>query len=120
MLVRPTYKPYWDIPGGYVEPGETPKDACVREVFEELACACRSAGCSPSTGPRTPTKATRCRSYSTADTSRPMYVANIHFGDGEIGKYAFIPPEKLDDFTVPRLANRLRATLAARQTGRPA
>src|SRR4051794_6081139 len=33
---RPTYKAYWDIPGGYVEPGETPRDACVREVYEEL------------------------------------------------------------------------------------
>ncbi|WP_203719432.1 NUDIX domain-containing protein, partial [Asanoa siamensis] len=25
MLVRPTYKPYWDIPGGYVEPTESPR-----------------------------------------------------------------------------------------------
>ncbi|MEV4013370.1 NUDIX hydrolase [Nonomuraea angiospora] len=36
LLVRPTYKPYMDIPGGYVEPGETPHQACVREVREEL------------------------------------------------------------------------------------
>lgn len=37
MMVRPTYKDYWDIPGGYVEPGETPYEACVREVEEELS-----------------------------------------------------------------------------------
>lgn len=36
LLVRPTYKPGWDIPGGMVEPGESPADACSREVFEEL------------------------------------------------------------------------------------
>ncbi len=36
LLVRPSYKPGWDIPGGYVEPGESPKQACVREVNEEL------------------------------------------------------------------------------------
>ena len=36
LLVRPTYKPSMDIPGGYVEPGETPYEACVREVQEEL------------------------------------------------------------------------------------
>src|SRR5690606_25438762 len=36
LLVRPTYKPGWDIPGGYVERGETPREACQREISEEL------------------------------------------------------------------------------------
>lgn len=36
LLVRPTYKAGWDIPGGYVEPGESPKHAAQREVLEEL------------------------------------------------------------------------------------
>lgn len=36
LLVEPTYKPYWEIPGGAVEHGETPSQACRREVEEEL------------------------------------------------------------------------------------
>lgn len=36
LLVKPTYKDGWDIPGGYVEPGESPKHAAAREVDEEL------------------------------------------------------------------------------------
>ena len=36
LLVKPTYKDGWDIPGGYVEPGESPKQAAHREVLEEL------------------------------------------------------------------------------------
>jgi 8-oxo-dGTP pyrophosphatase MutT (NUDIX family) len=27
-LLRPTYKDFWDLPGGYVEPGESPYAAC--------------------------------------------------------------------------------------------
>lgn len=36
LLVKPTYKAGWDLPGGYVEPGESPKQAAQREVREEL------------------------------------------------------------------------------------
>lgn len=36
LLVKPTYKDGWDLPGGYVEIGESPKQAAVREVKEEL------------------------------------------------------------------------------------
>lgn len=36
LLVKPTYKEGWEIPGGYVEPGESPKAACEREIREEL------------------------------------------------------------------------------------
>ncbi|MDD7965892.1 NUDIX domain-containing protein [Actinomycetospora lemnae] len=36
LLVHPTYKDTWDLPGGYVERGESPAAACRREVLEEL------------------------------------------------------------------------------------
>ena len=36
LMVVPSYKDYLDIPGGYVEDGETPRAAAKREVFEEL------------------------------------------------------------------------------------
>jgi len=36
LLVRPTYKWFWDLPGGMVEPGESPTQACAREVHEEI------------------------------------------------------------------------------------
>ena len=37
LLVQPTHASTWEIPGGYVRPGESPLRACRREVHEELA-----------------------------------------------------------------------------------
>ncbi|MGW8400061.1 NUDIX domain-containing protein [Streptomyces lydicus] len=36
LLVKPTYKPGWDLPGGMAEANEPPACAAVREVKEEL------------------------------------------------------------------------------------
>jgi 8-oxo-dGTP pyrophosphatase MutT (NUDIX family) len=36
LLVEPTYRPTWDLPGGAVEAEESPHAACRREVAEEL------------------------------------------------------------------------------------
>lgn len=36
LLVKPVYKRGWDLPGGYVEPAESPRHAAAREVAEEL------------------------------------------------------------------------------------
>ena len=36
LLVEPTYKEYWEIPGGCVEADESPYVTAVREVKEEL------------------------------------------------------------------------------------
>ncbi|GFE14428.1 hypothetical protein Sgleb_24750 [Streptomyces glebosus] len=36
LLVKPTYKPGWDLPGGMAEANEPPEQAAVRELKEEL------------------------------------------------------------------------------------
>jgi 8-oxo-dGTP diphosphatase len=52
LLLRPTYKPTWTLPGGCVEEGESPLAACLREVQEE-------------TGLRRTTGILRCVDYRT-------------------------------------------------------
>ncbi|WP_206045837.1 NUDIX domain-containing protein [Nocardia mangyaensis] len=36
LLVEPTYKDHWELPGGVVESGESPRAAVIREISEEL------------------------------------------------------------------------------------
>jgi 8-oxo-dGTP pyrophosphatase MutT (NUDIX family) len=36
LLVKPTYRDHWSIPGGVIEEGESPQEGCRREVREEL------------------------------------------------------------------------------------
>ena len=36
LIVKPTYKEHWSIPGGVVDRDESLRDACAREVKEEI------------------------------------------------------------------------------------
>lgn len=36
LILKPTYKDHWTIPGGVVDKDESPRQACVREIKEEI------------------------------------------------------------------------------------
>jgi len=36
LIVKPSYKDHWSIAGGVVDENESPKEACIREVKEEM------------------------------------------------------------------------------------
>lgn len=39
LIVKPSHKDGWILPGGYVEVGESPSSACHREILAELGVA---------------------------------------------------------------------------------
>ena len=36
LIVKAHYKKHWSLPSGVIDPGETPKQAAIRETFEEV------------------------------------------------------------------------------------
>lgn len=111
LMVRPTYKNYWDLPGGYVEPGESPRAAAVRELREELGLA---------------TTVGRMLAVdwapSDAEGDKLLFLFEgaqlpdehaIRFADGEIGEVRYVELHELERFTIDRLARRIRSAVQA-------
>ncbi|MFE7129571.1 NUDIX domain-containing protein [Streptomyces sp. NPDC057638] len=117
LLIEPSYKDYRDVPGGYVEEGESPLQACVREVQEELGIAPR-IGCllvvdwapNPGEGDKVLYLFNGGR-LSTDSRQRITLQAN------EVRGYDFHPAERLPELTIPRLVRRITAGIQARANG---
>ncbi|MEU9837406.1 NUDIX hydrolase [Streptosporangium sp. NPDC048047] len=119
LLVRPHYKDYRDIPGGYIEPGETPFQACVREVHEEL-------GIRPPIGDLLvvdwaphPQEGDKVLFLFDGGILSPSMRGGIRFGADELAGYGFHPVEELPGLLIERLAGRVTAAVTARSLGRP-
>jgi 8-oxo-dGTP pyrophosphatase MutT (NUDIX family) len=118
LLVEPSYKDHWDIPGGACEAGEPPWRTARRECAEEIGID-RSLG------------SLLVLDYIPADDRMPEGLAFIfdggHVSDDEVAALTLTDPEILsvqllpiDDAAErakPSLARRLRAALAAAQAG---
>src|SRR4029079_8607978 len=41
LLVLSRHRQVWELPGGLIDPGETPRQAAIRELAEESGCEAR-------------------------------------------------------------------------------
>jgi ADP-ribose pyrophosphatase YjhB (NUDIX family) len=115
LLVKPTYKEKWDIPGGYVEPGESPLQACRREVREEL-------GIEPSLGQLlvvdwAPNDGEGDKILWIFDGGLLDHsqLATIRLDPAELERLEFHRSDELDTALVPRLARRISMAIEARR-----
>ncbi|MGH9210914.1 MAG: NUDIX domain-containing protein [Acidimicrobiales bacterium] len=120
LMVIPSYKDFLDIPGGYVEAGESPGEAARREVREEL-------GIEPPVG-RLLVADWRHDDTDGHDGAKLLFVFDgghlppsqrdvIAVDGAEVTGYKFHAVDDLAAVTIPRLANRLEHAVAARQDG---
>ncbi|GIF19323.1 8-oxo-dGTP pyrophosphatase MutT (NUDIX family) [Actinoplanes tereljensis] len=111
MMVRTHYKDEWEIPGGMVEEGETPSEACTREVREELGLVVSPGQALIIDWAPHPTEGDKLLFLFDGGILTEAQHAAIEFTDGEILEWAYIPVAHLAEYTVDRLARRIRAAV---------
>ena len=108
LIVKPTYRPDWLLPGGLVEEGESPRQACTREIKEELNI-------------ETPLDKLLCVEYLSDDTRQTESIQFVFYGglvlksqipciilpEPELSEYRFSPREEALQLLSPKLAKRL-------------
>ncbi|OEU90834.1 NUDIX hydrolase [Streptomyces abyssalis] len=116
LMVEPAYKDYWDIPGGYVEKGESPREACIREVREEL-------GITPTIGrllvvdwAPNPGEGDKVLYLFDGGVLSGTDTERVVLQTDELVGFAFHDVNKLVAVTISRLARRIAAAASARRS----
>lgn len=115
LLVEPTYKPEWEVPGGAVNADESPHAGAAREVAEEL-------GLIVSPGRLlavdwVPTQNGRIEALMflfDGGVLGPEETSAISFSDGEIRSWRWCSTAAAEELLRPLLARRVLAAMKAR------
>lgn len=118
LLVEPNYKDYWEIPGGLIEVGETPSQACEREIAEELGLTRTPGRLLVVDWAPHPVHGDRVLFVFDGGTLTQAEITEIRLQPEELDSYEFLPPAQALDRLIPRLRHRVDAALRARAEDR--
>ncbi|WP_329203241.1 NUDIX hydrolase [Streptomyces sp. NBC_01435] len=116
LLVKPSYRDYWEVPGGGVELGEDPRQAFQREIEEEL-------GLNLPPGrllvvdwvPEQPDgRPPLCNFiFDGGLTTKEKAQQQVHLDTDELTEWTLAAPEEWDALLPPHMARRLHACARA-------
>ncbi len=113
LLLKPTYKKGWTIPGGVMEAdGETPWQACQRELLEETGLTVAAGRLAAvDTRPAKPRKAMGLRFLFDCGILTEAQIATITLQREELSTYAFVAPAEALTMLRPAVSRRVAAVL---------
>jgi len=118
LIVKPTYRPEWLLPGGTVEEDESPRIACIREVQEEIGLDVQMSRL-------------LCVDYMAAEPDKNESLQFVFYGgmlsqtqiegivlqESELSEYRFVSCEDALLLLSKNLARRLPPSLQALEEG---
>ncbi|MDX3227211.1 NUDIX hydrolase [Streptomyces sp. ME19-01-6] len=120
LLVNPTYKPGWDLPGGMAEANEAPDDAARREIKEELGLDLQLLR--PLVVDWVPPHGAwddQIAFVFDGGTLDHDQATALRPHDDELSELAFVPPHHIDGWLQGRLGRRLEAAITALSDAHP-
>ncbi|MGW8377998.1 NUDIX hydrolase [Streptomyces sp. ODS28] len=120
LLVKPTYKAGWNLPGGHVDEGESPREACAREIREETGLKLEAGTLLAHafvSGPGG--KGGHVFYVFAAGEVTPAQQRSIRLQESELSAHRFTAPEDITDDDFPPLVRPLWRAAAATLAGAP-
>lgn len=115
LVVKPTYKRAWELPGGAVEDDESPRGACIRELHEELGIAVAVGGLlCVDYNSSTPDYVESLMFLFATEPVDAATIATIKLPPDELSEYRFVTVSEATGLLGPRVGQRLATVLAGR------
>lgn len=119
LLIKPSYKDHWSIPGGVVDAEESPLAACRREILEEISLDAPNLSflCVDYKAPEEPGRDSLQFIFHGGRLT-PEKISGILLDGKEIVEFKFLPPEEALLLFNRHLRSRVAQGLLALRAGK--